>query len=623
MASGTIYGTTSNQYIDSKIEWSSSPSSSDNNYSAVIASLYYRRNNTGYVTSGTGNFSLNIGGEISSVNSSRISIGTDWILALTATANINHDSDGSKQIIISASGSIPSTSLSSTACSGTAVLDMIPRASVPTLSATMFTIGNDVYLYTNRKSSSFTHSVYIKRNDGLYYGAVLNNIENSVNLNTEAVRSVFYELCTASTNKKAELLLRTFNGNEEIGDNVIEFTVKTSETSTTKPYITASVSPVNSLNDDFASLYIQGKTKAKMNLSGSHANAGATLTTFNSATNISWGTIAGVFGYNHTPYIEEISTDILDSSGEQTVSAYITDSRAYKSDWIHLPIYVHEYVNPKIVPLSNYASVICERCTVDKVSNPAGTYLKIQAQRKYSPIIESGIQKNSCEFSYRVKSGEGAYSAWNTLLAKSNVATNIVDIALENVVPSIATSYTVQLRVLDDLSGESNADILTFDIPTDKVTYHLKKGGRGIGVGKYSEMDGYIEIAPDWKIKIWGEEWKDLGLSANVSESSENIGRISGCQYIVLNDNHVYVAFNCEFVYNNAAVVVNNGSIPEIYRPARPVYALCAVNGRAIAQVEITTDGNVLARYIQSVSAASDTTLYEVAWIDGYIDYWI
>ena len=85
----------------------------------------------------------------------------------------------------------------------------------------------------------------------------------------------------------------------------------------------------------------------------------------------------------------------------------------------------------------------------------------------------------------------------------------------------------------------------------------------------------------------------------------------------------MYVAFNCEFVYNNAAVVVNNGSIPEIYRPARPVYALCAVNGRAIAQVEITTDGNVLARYIQSVSAASDTTLYEVAWIDGYIDYWI
>lgn len=151
------------------------------------------------------------------------------------------------------------------------------------------------------------------------------------------------------------------------------------------------------------------------------------------------------------------------------------DSRGYKSEWVHLPIYVHEYVNPKIIPLSSYASVICERCTADKVSNPAGTYLKIQAQRKYSPIIESEIQKNWCEFSYRVKSGEGTYSAWNTLLAKSNVSTDTVDVALENVVPSIATSYTVQLRVLDDLSGESNADILTFDIPTDKVTYHLKK----------------------------------------------------------------------------------------------------------------------------------------------------
>lgn len=622
MASGIINGTTSNQYIDSKIEWSSS-SNTSGNYSTVTASLYYRRNNTGYVTYGTGNFSLNIGGEVFSINSSRISINTDWVLALTAMANISHNNDGTKQITISASGSIPSTSLSSTTCSGTAMLDTIPRTSMPTLSATTFTIGNDVYLYTNRKASSFTHSVFIKRNDGLYYGAVLTNIGASVNLNTEAVRNVFYELCTASTSKKTEILLRTFNGSEEIGDNAIEFTVKTAETSETKPYITASVSPINSLSDAFNSLYIQGKTKAKVNLSGSHANSGATLTTFRSATSISWGTLAGIFGYYHTPYIEEISTDILATAGEQTVSAYIVDSRGYKSEWVHLPIYVHEYVNPKIIPLSSYASVICERCTADKVSNPAGTYLKIQAQRKYSPIIESEIQKNWCEFSYRVKSGEGTYSAWNTLLAKSNVSTDTVDVALENVVPSIATSYTVQLRVLDDLSGESNADILTFDIPTDKVTYHLKKGGRGIGIGKYSEIDDCLEIAPDWKIKIWGEEWQELGLSENVSESLENIGRVSGCRYIVLNDNHVYVAFNCAFSYNNAAVIVNDVSIPEIYRPIRTVYALCAVNGRAIAQVEINTDGNVSIGYIQSVPVTSDTTLYQVTWIDGYIDYWI
>ena len=61
MASGTIYGSTNNQYIDAKIEWSSTPTTATNS-SKVTAALYYKRNNTGYETYGTGTFSISIGG---------------------------------------------------------------------------------------------------------------------------------------------------------------------------------------------------------------------------------------------------------------------------------------------------------------------------------------------------------------------------------------------------------------------------------------------------------------------------------------------------------------------------------------------------------------------------------
>ena len=66
MAFGTILGTTNNQYIDSKIEWSGTPDN-DANSSFVTASLYLRRNNKGYTTEGTGSFTLNIGGRPTTV----------------------------------------------------------------------------------------------------------------------------------------------------------------------------------------------------------------------------------------------------------------------------------------------------------------------------------------------------------------------------------------------------------------------------------------------------------------------------------------------------------------------------------------------------------------------------
>ena len=56
MASGIIYGTTSNQYIECKIEWSSS-FDIEKNRSQVSAVLYYRRTNTGFTTYGTPDFS--------------------------------------------------------------------------------------------------------------------------------------------------------------------------------------------------------------------------------------------------------------------------------------------------------------------------------------------------------------------------------------------------------------------------------------------------------------------------------------------------------------------------------------------------------------------------------------
>lgn len=158
MASGIITGSTSSQNIDSKIEWSSTPSV-ENNSSSVTARLYYRRNNSGYTTSGIGAFSITINGAKKTASNVQLTIDTSWVLAMTATVTVAHKDDGSKAITISATGSLPPSSLTSTSCSGTATLDTIARASVPTVSASSVVMGGTVTISTNRKSTTLTHDL--------------------------------------------------------------------------------------------------------------------------------------------------------------------------------------------------------------------------------------------------------------------------------------------------------------------------------------------------------------------------------------------------------------------------------------------------------------------------------
>lgn len=158
MASGTINGTTSNKYIDSKIEWSSTPSNANNN-SSVTASLWYRRNNTysGTPTSGTGTFGITIDGQSGSTTFSlTIPNSGAWVKAVTVTKTVSHNNDGRKSITISASGSIPVASLSSTTCSGTAVLDGIPRQATITSATDFNDEGNPSFTFTNLANAPMT-----------------------------------------------------------------------------------------------------------------------------------------------------------------------------------------------------------------------------------------------------------------------------------------------------------------------------------------------------------------------------------------------------------------------------------------------------------------------------------
>lgn len=617
MASGTINGSTGNQYIDSKIEWSA-VANADANSSSVTAKLYYKRNNTGFTTSGTGSFSLTIAGVKKSATKVMSITGGSWALAMEATVTVSHDADGGKDITISAAGSIPDTTLSSTSCSDTVSLDTIPRASSIT-SAGAVTLGKACSVKWTPLSKSFRYKLKFVLEDWSYTtGAIYPNMTSAYTYSGYTIPlAVANQLPKAKTGTMTVYLYTYSNSGAttQVGSASSKtFTVTVPSSSSTNPTVSMSLSSVNALGTSFASLYIQGLTKVKASFTG-EGKYNADISSYKM-------TVQG------KSYASPYQSDYLSQSGTITVTGRATDTRGYYSD-VPNDITVIPYAKPEILPASGTAAIVCARCDKDGNLTASGTYLKIKARRSYSKVTSGGVQKNFCEIRYRYRTETAAsFSSWVTLLAKSSTASDTVDSTpLANIVPSVKTTYVVEIGVVDDIGKTAS---VTMVVPTDNVTVHLRKGGKAIGIGKYAEEDGLVDIAEDFtlrvrgKLEVLGGGWISLGLSSEVTESTTNTGRSGkGCFYRVENGNHVFVAFNCAATYAGAPVTVSASAIPEQYRPSLNAYALCTTNGRGIARVFVNTSGEVRIDYVQNMASAENTTSITMNWVDGYIDYFV
>lgn len=521
MASGTITGSTGNQYIDCKIEWSSTATNSSNS-SKVTASLMYKRNNSGYETYGTGSFSITINGVKASASKVLTITESDWVTAVSSTVTVNHNTDGTKAITISGTGSMPSTSLSSTSCSGTATLDTIPRAS--TLSYASNTVLNNICTVRwTPYSKTFYYKIKFEVGDWSLTTAAI--YPQTTSLYTNASYGISIDAANQFPNSdSAEMTVTLYTYSDkdctkQMGDPSSKTCrVTLPENDDTRPTLEMGLSAVNSIsNSAFSGLYIQNKSKVKATLTA-EGRYSATIKSYN----------LNVAGKNYSsPY----ESNILGTTGTVSVVGSATDSRGFTKS-VSQNIYVIPYSRPALIPYSGYKGIVCERCTEDGTRNPSGTYLNIKAKRQYSKVTVDGTQKNFCALRFRYKTeSSSVFTEWKTLLDKSNVSTDEVDVVLGNVVSSTTTSYVVQISVTDDV-GESSTPF-EFNIPTAQVTMHFRYGGKGVAIGKYSEEDNLLDIAEDWDVNARGNLTVGGILSA---KNVQHLGAIDNYHYKDFND---------------------------------------------------------------------------------------
>ena len=527
----------------------------------------------------------------------------------------------------------------------TITLTTIPRAStIDSLAcATKYFSGNMTYKYTP-KSSGYYNRCNISLNvDGEY--TLVKSIDigkksasqqtASVTLTEDELETIYNEL-TSTDKGVLRFTIRTYSDSgysNQIGSvSYKELTLYIPGNENTKPSLTVTVTPVEGLLPDaFGIVFVKGRSKATVTITA-EGKYGAEIKSYS----------ANIGGTNYsltknTDGSLVCTTDWLNTSGEISVVCTATDSRGFTTK-AEPTFTVLPYSKPKVLPASNETEIICKRYDIKGVDDDLGTYLRVKVKKwcDTNVYMMDGTD-NRCKIDFRLKTDIQNWDdiEWTTIHSKTAKGNEIDTYELAKLgiqELSTTTSYVAQIKVTDDIGEYS---YVTITIPTAQIYSEEDGARRSFAFGEYVQESNTFSIAEDIAFKVKTEDgvptvvkdtgWKELGLSSNVKATSSNNGRCgTGCFYRVINENHVFVEFNCSFTYSGSEIYVLSEQIPSAYCPkgGQP-FALCGCNGRHIAWVHISTAGRLVIDAVQLVSSAERTTSATIEWIDGYIDYFI
>ena len=390
--------------------------------------------------------------------------------------DISHSSDGSKTFTVSAfSGKVWKQDsggyLTATAAAQSFALPTIPRATVPVIGSVV--LGQTTTISLPRAVPSFTHTLTYT------FGSFSGTIAEGAGTEAEW-RNVPYDFATqipSSPTGIGTLTCKTYNGSTLIGTKPVNFTVVVPNNSATQPSDTISVSPVSSLAEPFNSLYIQGRTKAKI----THTAVGKYGTTIKSYT-------ATVDDQTYTG--RDITTEILSIPGSRSITGIVTDNRDIPGTTTS-SITVLAYTPPSVERNTSANALVCARALADGTLDDDGTALYVACSRKYSRL--DGNNAASVQARYKAESGE--WSAWVTFFAESASGDNYAGI-IAGITLAVESPYTIELRAVDKL-GESGGT-LSFAVSTAEATVDLGEGGNSVGVGRLAHVGTEKRLDVAW-----------------------------------------------------------------------------------------------------------------------------
>lgn len=464
----SINGETGKNGFKLRLDYEVTKQSTADNKSTVHMVLYLYANTTGsYNQDGDAYWSIN--GKKTYYTFSYTS--PAWYVLGERTEEISHNNDGTKTVTLSGvwcsaiSGGWAPYSLS---VSGEVTLPTIPRATTPGIGGV--TMGETAHISLPRASSGFTHTLrYV-------FGGAAETIATGVTTGYDWLvpESLAAQIPNAASGK-GTLTCETYSGSTLIGTKSVTFTA--SVPGSMKPAVLSGWAAVSYDNSGTAAenmaAWVQGYSKARATFDASKVTCrqGAGVSKFS------------ITYLGKTTAGNPCRTETISTTGA-TVRCTVTDSRGLTA-WEDFSISLLEYAPPALVGADLF------RSDGEGAAADGGTHIAGVARARYSEL--GGL--NSVTLKGYWKSVGGSYGAGETLTVGTvGLVTGDVEISADR-------SYIALLVLTDSLGNTARYEE---NIPTEKVAFHLKEGGKGAAFGKAAETDGLLELAEDWHLKLTG-----------------------------------------------------------------------------------------------------------------------
>lgn len=344
------------------------------------------------------------------------------------------------------------------------VCSSIPRISDASLSADTISLGEELTINTNRKSSTLTHRVYYSigsTGDTL----LASGVEDSY---TWTVPKSLANQIPNADNGAVVIKVVTYSANgNEIGAKLLNLKVTIPTTPEFQPKITnVSLQEMGNVPSSLG-FFIQGVSKIKGNISASGAYS-SSITSYS-------------VNFNNERFSESSFTSQIITSVNPTLSVTVKDSRGRIATYT-TTVTVLEYKSPSINSFKSYRNIsdpsmidITLNCTIYKLQNK---------------------NTKNITFYYKKTTGNENYNSVSIDVNNLNVveSENVVTYSgtvtvVTNADPDL--SYYSYLKVVDLFK---NVPSINSYINTSFRLINISKDRRAFAVGKLHEKKGHVEI---------------------------------------------------------------------------------------------------------------------------------
>lgn len=394
------------------------------------------------------------------------SLGANASATASGTINVTHNNDGSLSGYAYATFTKNANTSwcpnSGSVATNNTALTTIPRASVPSINTWPnntpdFNIGDTITIYMNRKSTSFTHTVYLDFGNSQYL--VGTDVAENIQFDTATIANQMYQTIPNANVGEGQIRVITYNGSTEVGTATCLFYAHvtnanpsfTSAYQDTNSTVVAITGDNQNIVRNQSTLQITVSASAQKSASISSATCKLLNTTYN-------GTRSG---NNFT-----FNIGVVNSASNVTATITVTDSRG-NSTTTDKTITVLDWTLPSAI------------ITASRHNNYySNTDIKVNAD------WSSVDGKNTCTIQLRYKkTTDSSYSAYTTM--QDNVTQTFT---LDN-----GYAWDIQVLLTDKFGTTTYNLVVNRGMPIQ----FWDKNKSSVGFNCFPENDNAVEVEND------------------------------------------------------------------------------------------------------------------------------